>query len=131
MGPKPSSKRRGASMPSSTGPNSTGPNSTGPNSPRRPKQLLAHKPLEYPLMSKKSPAAKPPTATPRPRSSPRSKTEAIQSTTTRSAAAPLSASAPEADAQRAVAPQGKRFDIFIVDVGWHSPVADVLRKNLE
>jgi hypothetical protein len=25
----------------------------------------------------------------------------------------------------------KRFDIFIVDVGWHSPVADVLRKNLE
>jgi len=24
-----------------------------------------------------------------------------------------------------------RFDIFVVDVGWHSPVADALRKNLE
>jgi hypothetical protein len=24
-----------------------------------------------------------------------------------------------------------RFDIFIVDIGWHSPVADALRKNLE
>jgi len=39
--------------------------------------------------------------------------------------------APNAEAYRTAAPQDRRFDIFIVDVGWHSPVADVLRKNLE
>ncbi|HEV3024215.1 MAG TPA: hypothetical protein VGX76_17185 [Pirellulales bacterium] len=45
--------------------------------------------------------------------------------------APASVSAPDAAQVRADAPSRKRFDIFIVDVGWHSPVADVLRKNLE
>jgi len=41
--------------------------------------------------------------------------------------------APAADQGELTAgsPEQRRFDIFVVDVGWNSPVADALRKNLD
>jgi len=36
-----------------------------------------------------------------------------------------------AEPQSGDAPQPKRFDVFICDVGWHSLVADTLRKNID
>src|SRR5579862_9477088 len=44
-----------------------------------------------------------------------------------SGAAPIEAGQAPASA----APAKTRFDIFVADVGWHSPVADTLRKNLD
>jgi hypothetical protein len=42
------------------------------------------------------------------------------------------AAADDLKAPAAPAPSGqKRFDIFIADIGWHSPIADSLRKNLD
>ena len=46
-----------------------------------------------------------------------------------SVAAPAPASSPAGSAS--ASPKDKRFDIFVVDVGWHTPIADALRKNLE
>jgi hypothetical protein len=46
-----------------------------------------------------------------------------------SVAAPVPASSPAGSVP--ASPKDKRFDIFVVDVGWHTPVADALRKNLE
>jgi len=46
---------------------------------------------------------------------------------------PPSASTPAGTgaAQPATGPQRKRFDIFIADIGWNSPVADAVRKNID
>jgi hypothetical protein len=42
------------------------------------------------------------------------------------------AAAGDLQAQAAPAPSGKkRFDIFIADIGWHTPIAESLRKNLD
>jgi len=44
---------------------------------------------------------------------------------------PATGPAKSAQAATAAAPPNKRFDIFIVDVGWHSPVGEAVRKNIE
>jgi len=53
---------------------------------------------------------------------------------TQSAAEQTLAPSAPAESQAAsvpVAPKATRFDIFVVDVGWHTPVADALRQNLD
>ena len=49
--------------------------------------------------------------------------------TSEAATSPALSSAPPADAG---APHGrKRFDLFVIDLGWKSPIGDVLRHNME
>jgi hypothetical protein len=43
---------------------------------------------------------------------------------------PSAPPAPEATLQPAVPAERKRFDVFVIDAGWKSAVADMLRSNL-
>lgn len=48
--------------------------------------------------------------------------------TSEAATTPALSSAPPADA--GPPPGSKRFDLFVIDLGWKSPIAEVLRNNL-
>src|SRR5262249_55467703 len=72
---------------------------------------------------------KPAAASPRKSRKPKETPAMTQIPAEQSVAAPAPASSPAGSAP--ASPKDKRFDIFVVDVDWHRPIADALRKNLE
>ena len=87
-------------------------------------------PVKAASRTRRVPEASPSTA-PLPRAAQRSVPADSSSDPATSAAESAPVSTNSGQPQAAAAAPQKRFDIFVADVGWNSPVAEAIRKNIE